>query len=321
MPLAVERERFFVGLMGLGVNNALVHPHYFAVIPTGPDPNTALTEGFFELAAEQNPRPTTVALVSADAEFSRNPILGAKANAEKYGFKVAHESTYRCRPRISRRSSTPSPKAAVICCVCVPTWPTRSASYEPSGRTTTGRRRGPAKRPAVSTTRASRRTRERRPSRPSWALSGSESKASGRSRASCRSSSRELPAMRSVNSRTGRGGSSCPHRNRPPESSSSPTRKRSPASEGGQPKPYGNGSPDILAIRFRFAQALGAAVMQSAIRTPREARPVALSALGSAGVVRSAGTLSSGHLMVRRRRSLAMVCVGEISLLLICRRP
>ncbi len=90
MPLIMERQRFFVGLMGLGVNNALAYPNYFAMIPTGPDPNAALTEGFFALAAQQQPRPATVALVSAEAEFSRNPILGAKANAQKYGFKIIH---------------------------------------------------------------------------------------------------------------------------------------------------------------------------------------------------------------------------------------
>ncbi|MFC4563435.1 amino acid ABC transporter substrate-binding protein [Nocardiopsis mangrovi] len=94
MGLIAERERFFVGLMGLGVNNALAYPNYFAMIPTGPDPNAALTEGFFELAARQDPRAATVALVSADAEFSRNPILGAQANAEKYGIRVVHEATY-----------------------------------------------------------------------------------------------------------------------------------------------------------------------------------------------------------------------------------
>jgi branched-chain amino acid transport system substrate-binding protein len=94
MPLIMERRRFFVGLMGLGVNNALAYPNYFAMIPTGPDPNAALTEGFFALAAEQSPRPATVALASADAEFSRNPILGAKANSEKYGFRIVHEATY-----------------------------------------------------------------------------------------------------------------------------------------------------------------------------------------------------------------------------------
>jgi len=94
MALIMQRERFFVGLMGLGVNNALHYPNYFAMIPTGPDPNAALTEGFFALAAEQQPRPTTVALLSADAEFARNPILGAKANAKKYGIEVVHEATY-----------------------------------------------------------------------------------------------------------------------------------------------------------------------------------------------------------------------------------
>ena len=94
MRLIMERQRFFVGLMGLGVNNVLAYPNYFAMIPTGSDPNAALTEGFFALAAEQRPRPATVALVSADAEFSRNPILGAKANSEKYGFQIVHEATY-----------------------------------------------------------------------------------------------------------------------------------------------------------------------------------------------------------------------------------
>jgi branched-chain amino acid transport system substrate-binding protein len=94
MPLIVERHRFFAGLMGLGVNNTLAYPNYFAMIPTGPDPNAALTEGFFALAAEQRPRPATVALLSADAEFSRNPVLGAKANSEKHSFRIVYEATY-----------------------------------------------------------------------------------------------------------------------------------------------------------------------------------------------------------------------------------
>jgi len=87
MPLIMERQRFFVGLMHLGVNNALSYPNYFAMIPTGPDPNAALTEGFFALAAEQNPRPATVALVSADAPNShaipflvRRPMLRSTAS-------------------------------------------------------------------------------------------------------------------------------------------------------------------------------------------------------------------------------------------------
>jgi len=94
MPLIMERQRFFVGLMGLGVNNELAYENYFAMIPTGSDPNAALTEGFFELAAHQKPKPMTAALLSADAEFSRNPIRGARSNASKYGFEVVHEAVY-----------------------------------------------------------------------------------------------------------------------------------------------------------------------------------------------------------------------------------
>lgn len=94
LPEIIARDRYFVGLMGLGANNDFGYGKYFAMIPTGPDPNAALTEGFFEVAAQQTPRPRTVALLSADAVFSRNPVLGGHRNAARYGFKVVHEATY-----------------------------------------------------------------------------------------------------------------------------------------------------------------------------------------------------------------------------------
>jgi branched-chain amino acid transport system substrate-binding protein len=56
--------------------------------PTGPKPNPAPTESFFELAASQHPKPKTVAVLSADAEFSRNPVIGARENAANYGMQV-----------------------------------------------------------------------------------------------------------------------------------------------------------------------------------------------------------------------------------------
>ena len=94
LPVIMERERFLIGLMGLGVNLQQKYPNYFAMIPTGPHPNSALTEGFFELAAAQNPKPLTVAILTADAEFARNPVIGAKENAAKYGFQIVYEETY-----------------------------------------------------------------------------------------------------------------------------------------------------------------------------------------------------------------------------------
>ena len=90
MPLIMERQRFFVGLMGLGVNNALAYPNYFAMIPTGPDTKPSFTEGFFEVAMAQNPKPQTVALAAADAEFGINACEGARENAKKAGLKIVY---------------------------------------------------------------------------------------------------------------------------------------------------------------------------------------------------------------------------------------
>ena len=48
----------------------------------------------FELAAEQKPKPTRVALVGADVEYSRNALDGARENAKKMGFEIVFERTY-----------------------------------------------------------------------------------------------------------------------------------------------------------------------------------------------------------------------------------
>lgn len=94
MPLVMEKEKFLIGLMGLGVNIELAYDRYFAMIPTGTDPNSALTEGFFSTAANQTPRPKRVAIVAADAPFSKNPIAGARSNATKNELEVVSETKY-----------------------------------------------------------------------------------------------------------------------------------------------------------------------------------------------------------------------------------
>jgi branched-chain amino acid transport system substrate-binding protein len=94
MPLVMERKRYLVAVMALAVNATLNYPNYFVMIPTGPHPPAALTEGFFELAARQAPKPQTLAILAADAAFSKAPIRGAKGHAEKHGFKVVSEELY-----------------------------------------------------------------------------------------------------------------------------------------------------------------------------------------------------------------------------------
>jgi branched-chain amino acid transport system substrate-binding protein len=94
MPLIMERRRFFLGLMALAVNAKLNYSQYFVMIPTGPHPALALTEGFFEVAGQQSPRPETVAILVADAPFSQSPTQGAKEHLARHGMRVVFEGKY-----------------------------------------------------------------------------------------------------------------------------------------------------------------------------------------------------------------------------------
>jgi branched-chain amino acid transport system substrate-binding protein len=94
MPLVMEHEKYFVGLMGLAVNNDLKYDKFFCMIPTGSDPNVALTQGLFEAASHLAGKPKTMAILAADAAFSKNPIAGARANAAEHGIEVLSEAKY-----------------------------------------------------------------------------------------------------------------------------------------------------------------------------------------------------------------------------------
>ncbi len=95
LPVAMQRNLTLIGLFGLDVNSKFHYPRYFSMIPAGgPDPAESFAEGFFATAAAQSPKPETVALVGADAEFSKNALTGARKAARKYGFRVVYDQTY-----------------------------------------------------------------------------------------------------------------------------------------------------------------------------------------------------------------------------------
>ena len=94
MPLVIQRKKMFIGLLGLAVNSEFNYPNYFVMIPSGPEPKSAFTKGFFEVAMAQNPKPQTVAIVAADAEFARNGADGARENAKKAGLRIVYERNY-----------------------------------------------------------------------------------------------------------------------------------------------------------------------------------------------------------------------------------
>ncbi|HEV8584066.1 MAG TPA: ABC transporter substrate-binding protein, partial [Methylomirabilota bacterium] len=94
MPIAMERKLTVIGIFGLANNEKYNYPNYFQISPTGPDPATSTATGFFELAAKQNPKPQTVAIVGADAEYPQTALVGAREIIKRHGFKTVYDKTY-----------------------------------------------------------------------------------------------------------------------------------------------------------------------------------------------------------------------------------
>src|SRR5215813_6770839 len=95
MPIVMQHDRTFFSLFGLAVNTEFNYPRYFSMQPVGgPRPKEAFAEGFFEVAAEQTPKPQTVAMCGADAEFPRNAMDGARQVIKRLGLKLVYDKTY-----------------------------------------------------------------------------------------------------------------------------------------------------------------------------------------------------------------------------------
>jgi branched-chain amino acid transport system substrate-binding protein len=94
MPIVMQKGKVFIGFFALDINSEFHYPKYFSMLPTGPKPREAFTDGFFQMAAQQNPKPQTVALASEDAEFARNACEGARENSKTYGFKIIYDKNF-----------------------------------------------------------------------------------------------------------------------------------------------------------------------------------------------------------------------------------
>lgn len=94
MPVVMERGHVMMAMFALAVNDKFKYPRYFQSMPYGPAGAEAISAGFFNAAMAMDPKPTTVALVGADAEFSKTAVGGARAQAKKRGLKVVYDRTY-----------------------------------------------------------------------------------------------------------------------------------------------------------------------------------------------------------------------------------
>ena len=95
IPVVMQHRKTFLSLLALAANSEFNYPNYFSLTPTGgPHPKQSFFKGFFEVAAGLNPKPTTIALVGADAEFPHNALDGARELAKEAGLKVVYDRSY-----------------------------------------------------------------------------------------------------------------------------------------------------------------------------------------------------------------------------------
>jgi branched-chain amino acid transport system substrate-binding protein len=94
MPVIMQNNKTTISFLAVGINRHFNYPRYFSMVPVGPKGPGAFSDGFFELAAKQSPKPQTVAIVSADAEFAKTAADAARDHAKAAGFTVVYERSY-----------------------------------------------------------------------------------------------------------------------------------------------------------------------------------------------------------------------------------
>jgi branched-chain amino acid transport system substrate-binding protein len=93
LPTIIQNKRTTIGIFGLGANKAFKYPRYFSMNSQGPSPAN-YSKCVFDLALQQTPKPTRIALIGADVEYSRNALDGARENAKAHGLQIVFERTY-----------------------------------------------------------------------------------------------------------------------------------------------------------------------------------------------------------------------------------
>ena len=94
IPILMQRGLTTIGILANAANSQFHYDRYFSMIPSGPDPEKSFSTGFYKLAAAQDPKPKTLAILGVDAEFGRNATDGAKANLKNFDFQLVYDQNY-----------------------------------------------------------------------------------------------------------------------------------------------------------------------------------------------------------------------------------
>jgi branched-chain amino acid transport system substrate-binding protein len=94
MPIVMQRNMVFMALFGTGVNDKFNYDKYFQILPNGKETRFGPSLGFLETAMTMNPKPQTIAIVGADAEYAQTVLAGAREKIKELGFKTVYDRTY-----------------------------------------------------------------------------------------------------------------------------------------------------------------------------------------------------------------------------------
>ena len=96
MPVVIAHNMNFISLFALDINEEFHYNRYFSMLPVGPDPRPAISEGFFDIikANKEKLGLKTIALAVGDGEATRNTADGARVNLKKAGLEIVYDKTY-----------------------------------------------------------------------------------------------------------------------------------------------------------------------------------------------------------------------------------
>ena len=94
MPVIMRANKTTIGLMATHINRQFKYPGYFSMVSLGEEGTLAFSKGWFELANAQKPKPKTVAIIAADAEFGKTACDGTRENAKTGGFDIVYDKAY-----------------------------------------------------------------------------------------------------------------------------------------------------------------------------------------------------------------------------------
>jgi len=94
MPIVIQRGLLFMALFGTGVNDNFHYDKYFQILPNGKETRLGPSLGFLETAMTMDPKPQTIAIAGADAEYAQNVLAGARETIKRLGLKLVYDRSY-----------------------------------------------------------------------------------------------------------------------------------------------------------------------------------------------------------------------------------